>query len=148
MLNKYIDYVFSNVGHIPDPGPDVRRFSTLHSWYKHFGENKLEIAYPILLRGEEPRNEIEPLFSDENQENFHWRFILESDFDEYKIRLDDDDDYVVIPSDICDLMKRTPIYLNRDLGYGMTNNFQIQICCHAAETFWNNLKCLDDIKCD
>src|SRR5437867_4186698 len=81
MLQDYASYIVKNNSKMPDPKKDAERFSNLHSWYKYL--YNFTIAYPLLLKGEEPRYDFDRWFSDDNQENFHWRFVLEHNLNTY-----------------------------------------------------------------
>ena len=55
----------------PDPMPDFKRNSNLHSWYKHFWHNPGKV-YPILRLGNEPGQSWD---KSTDVENLHWAFI-------------------------------------------------------------------------
>lgn len=137
MLKKYADYVLSNNKEMPNPISDAERFSDLHSWYKHLGE--FTIAYPILLKGEEIRYSFDPDLTDDNQNKFHWRFVLEDNLNSYKMELGDNN-YINIPEEIKDFMKKYPIYLDKEFNNSSEiGKYQIKTCNYVAEMFWNEL---------
>ena len=61
---------------LPDPLQDIKRFSKLHSWYKHLEEPT--VFYPFLLQGEQPRN---GLSEQADERHMHWYFLNEEDLD-------------------------------------------------------------------
>lgn len=58
---------------------DFRRFSTLHSYYKHLPPDGTRL-YMLLKKGEEPRNHFHPSFTDDDGDphNLHWHFYVDS----------------------------------------------------------------------
>jgi hypothetical protein len=133
-LGKYINFIKNNLKSMPSSKKDIERYSQLHSWYKHLGD--LTIAYPILMKGEEPYSNFKPHFSDVNQENFHWRIVFDYNLDEYPIYIDDVY-HESIPHDILHFMKQFPIYLDRDFGsYDRAGPFQNILCNSMCEKFW------------
>ena len=137
MLSLYSKELFEKNKTIPNAVKDAERFSKLHSWYKHLVEPTS--AYPILLKGEEPAYSWFPDFEDPNQENFHWRFILEYYLDTYKMDLGEE--YKCIPDEIQNFMKKFPIKLNNNFGDGsIDHDHQIEECKEMANKFWNELK--------
>ena len=136
LLNEYFKYIKNNVPILPPVMKDIERFSTLHSWYKHMG--KFEIAYPLLLKGEEPRYPFEPRYSDLNQSNFHWRFILSKFTKNYGITINNQH-YEGIPQPILEHMKKYPIYFNNELGTGPSHLFQLKTCENVCELFYEDI---------
>ena len=133
-MNEYTKFVLDSNSKMPDPTKDIIRFSKLHSWYKHLG--KFEKAYPLLAQGEEPRYDFDPSYTDLNQNNFHWRIILEYNMTDYKIMMPDGN-CVQISDDVMSFMKRFPIYLNNT--FSPDANFQILNCQQMCNEFWNGM---------
>jgi hypothetical protein len=66
---------------MPNPEPDIDRFSHLHSWYKHF-RGKAVRVYPILRIGQEPRGNIgSDRLTTKDQNKLFWSFVTESNID-------------------------------------------------------------------
>jgi hypothetical protein len=136
---QYIEFVFNHLDNMPDPNADIKRISTLHSWYKHLGE--FNRAYPLLIQGEEPRYNFSPDLTDENRENFHWTVIMDYALDGYGIKLDDTDKVYHIPDAVKDFMKCFPIYLDSDFGRNSSEKGQFLLleCEMVCKEFWKEL---------
>lgn len=138
-MDKYVKFVFDNNSQMPDPEKDILRFSDLHSWYKHL--DNFNIAYPLLLRGEEPRYSFDPNFDDKDQLNFHWRIVFEHNLSYYNIVMNDTEEPNNIPDDIIKFMKQFPIYLDNDFcpSNDPKSRFLRHICKKMCENFWDEL---------
>ena len=138
LLNEYFEYIKNNVPNLPPVIDDIERFSGLHSWYKHLGE--FQIAYPLLLKGEEARYDFDTQYSDQNQSNFHWRFILSEFAENYGITINNQY-YDHIPQPILQHMKKYPIYFNNDLGctHNASHQFQMKISEKVCEQFYKDI---------
>jgi len=143
MLKHYAitvcDELPSLEGIFPDPTKDAERFSNLHSWYKHLGS--FQKAYPILMKGEEPQNNFAPSYLNLDQENYHWRFILDYNLEGYgldygNVQLNE------IPNDVMNFAKRFPIYISYHLGDEINDahKFHITNCKMMAMEFWDELQ--------
>ena len=137
-MEGYKNNIIANVPAMPDPVKDFKRFSTLHSWYKHL--NSFNIAYPVLMKGEEPRYSFDTSFSDSNQENYHWRFIVLDNLEAYGYILNGQEANV-IPKDVLEFMKKYPIYISNRLGNEESDEykFQITVCANVCKLFWDDL---------
>ena len=136
-MNTYSEYIFEHNIVIPNPKKDIFRFSDLHSWYKHLSD--FDKAYPLLLQGEEPRYSFDTSYTDLEQNNFHWRIILESNLNTYNVKINEKSDYQPIPEDIKQFMKKFPIYLDNDFCQSKEAKptFLRHICKKMCEEFWN-----------
>jgi hypothetical protein len=135
-MNDYLEYVFKNNNCMPNPRGDVKRMAGLHSWYKKL--NNKTVAYPLLTRGEEPKYQICSSYTDDNQNNFHWRLVFDLSIHQnmYGIQIEDNI-YNPIPSDIITFMKKFPIPLNS--SFSPSNTEQINECERQCKAFWNEL---------
>jgi hypothetical protein len=88
------------------------------------------------MKSEEPQYGFNPYYSDKNQNNFHWRIILEWNVEKYPIQINNIY-YKNIDKDIIDFMKQFPIEL--DANFHETNYDQINNCVVACNKFWNAL---------
>jgi len=141
-LKDYIEFVLKNNNKMPKSEEDVLRISGLHSWYKHL--SSFQKAYPLLIKGEEPRLSFDPQFSDENQENFHWTIIMDYNIDNYNIKINDE--YVEIPNKVKEFMKKFPIYLNNEFSPcdKPLPKFLLKICNEMCKEFWNEINKLNN----
>ncbi len=133
-MEQYINFVFKNNQKMPLCRDDIERFADLHSWYKKLSGGY--IVYPLLLCGEEARYDFDPKFTDENQNNFHWTMVFESDIDIYDIKTEQDD-YSKIPEQLKILMKKYPVAL--DCSFSSSNELKINQCISKCEQFWEEL---------
>lgn len=144
-METYCEYIFEHNKCMPNPEEDVFRFADLHSWYKHLHD--FDKAYPLLLQGEEHRYDFDPQYTDKNKKNFHWRIVLACNLDKYGVKISDNSEYVLIPEDIKQFMKKFPIYLDND--FCQSNNpkarFLRHICVKMCEEFWNELQELNKL---
>ena len=116
----------------------------------------LKVLYVFLLKGEQPRNNYNPSFSDDNQENYHWWFLpehgLEKFIIDYKrkdIVVDEDEDYsddelydiTYLDREVIEVMKKHPIYFSNRLSYTDTAaEFQKQIALEMCKEMWDEIK--------
>lgn len=137
-LKDYVNFVLEHNKTMPKSENDVLRIAGLHSWYKHL--SGFEKAYPLLMYGEEPRNSFDPQFTDENESNFHWTIIMESNIDGYNIKIKND--YVEIPKQVKEYMKKFPIYLNNHFSScddRPLEKFLLRMCNEMCKEFWNEM---------
>ncbi len=151
-MQKYRSFVFLNCKEIPDPESDIERFSGLHSWYKRLPAEGVK-AFPILLRGEEPRYSFNPSYSDPDQSNFHWTLVFENCIDYAKLYVygtpdltSDYEEFIpdsesLIPDELKTFMRRFPIHLSNEFSEcsdekSMTQRNNAVAMCHE---FWNAL---------
>lgn len=154
-MQNYVKEILENNSVMPDPSPDILRFSELHSWYKHL-PNFVK-AYPLLIKGEERRNDQDSCFGDANQNNYHWRFIFEDDLGSwvvsYKIKditvdetkeYDDEElyDITYINPEIIKIIKKHPIYFSNRLSPSECDPlaiFQRLVATKMCEEVWEEI---------
>jgi hypothetical protein len=107
-------------------GADATRFAGLHSWYKHLGA--LEKAFPLLLPGAEPRNQLDRQMPDDGR-SAHWRFVFEDSLPSYSVCIGPVK-YAGVPEALRQEISRFPIYLDNTFQPG--NKFQLLICERAC----------------
>lgn len=154
-MEAYVKEILDKNSSMPNPKPDIERFSELHSWYKHLP--KFIKVYCLLLKGEEPRNDQDSKFSDENQENYHWWFISEQQLESFivdskrkDIVIDEDKDYeddelfdiTYIHPEVIEMMKKHPIYFSYDFSNSLKDSaaiFQRHIARKMCKEMWEEI---------
>lgn len=135
-MNMYIGDVIGNLNSMPNTYNDIIRFSQMHSWYKHFGEGRLN--YPVLFTGQEPCQNIpgQEKYTDDNEDNYHWRIIPEHALDTYDCKIGDL--YIgPVPKELKLVMKRFPVVLDRYFGSRHPDSSrQIEECERVCVNFW------------
>ena len=137
-MESYIKEIIENNATMPDPKPDIERFSGLHSWYKHLP--KFIKAYPLLFKGEEARNNLQPENLD--KEGYYWRFVFDYHLDHFIVDIKNTEHgrkFIHLDPEIIKVMKKYPIYFSWDLSPSTTNSasvFQRDIAIQMCKEMW------------
>lgn len=118
---------------------DFKRFSQLHSWYKHLSD--CDIFYILLLPGEEWRYDFDKRLSDPEQTNFHWHFFQKNEYD--WLEKNPGKYNSVLNKELLILAKKFPTYYNHqlyefNLNYPKTDlsKYQLGIAKKASQNYW------------
>lgn len=136
-IENYKKFIRQNLSTKPKSSEDAKRFSQLHSWYKHLPRTG-KTFFAFLQRGEQMRYDFDRRF-ERDQYTFHWHFVACDIVDQYPFKPDDYHMLTGFPVELRAFFAKYPITLDNRFGSASDDVHRYDIIERVTDEIWEAL---------